>query len=176
MRMIDEKGRILGLINVIDLAIIGAIAIAAFFSFRWIQIARDPSWVRVDFFHASCVGVAEMPSGARPGVPAYIAVLIRDGDEAYNAEGIVVGRIAKVLGDRPIDGPTYVSRDGEKIFFAPDAREVTVEVDLLAYRKKGRTYPCITNVPLRVGDKITMNTEKYAIVVDVRSIPDAGER
>jgi hypothetical protein len=172
MKIIDEKGKLFGVINVFDLFVLVLIVATAFFAIKWARIADDPSWMKVKMMHVNCIGIVEIPDERAPyeGVPKYIADIIKEGDTSFNTEGVPVGVIEKVISNEPVKGPVYYSKDGEKLFFNNDSREVTVRLKLLAYEKKGDIYPCITKVPLRIGDGITMKTKKYYLLVSVRKI------
>lgn len=176
MQFIDERGRLFGRVNIFDLVVILMLAAAAVFAFKWIKTAEDPSWVKVKMMNITCVGSLEMPNrnALSKGIPSYMADLVNAGDEAFDQEGVVVGRVGKVLSNEPVKGPVYSSKDGDKIFFDPDARELRVEISILTFERKGEVYAAATNLPLRVGSNILLNTKKYSVVVNIQDILKGG--
>ncbi len=154
MRLIDGKGRLFGIINIIDLVVLCLFAAAMVLAFKWVTMAEDPSWVNVKLLHTRCIAVTN--------IPVYMADLMQEGDEAVNDDGLVVAKIIKVISNESTPVIIYQSKDGEKMFFDPKARNITVELDLLSYHKKGDIYACISVVPIQVGANISMTVKKYS--------------
>ncbi len=154
MRLIDDRGRLFGKINIFDLFVLCLFAATIVLAFKWAAMAEDPSWVNVKSLHTRCIAVAE--------IPVYMADLVQEGDEALNDDGLVVAKIEKVISNESNPVIVYQSKDGEKMFFNPKARNVTVEIDLLSYQKKGNIYGCISGVPIQVGAGISMTAKKYS--------------
>ena len=162
MRLMDEKGRLFGAINIFDLFVLCLIALVAVFAIRWSKIADDPPWVKVRLMNVRCIGVVQVPS--------YIAPLVKEGDETVDIGNVVMVKLNKILSDEATPVATYVSKDGEKLFCNVDTRDITAEFDISAYEKKGDVYTSLTNEPLRVGTSVALTTEKYSVMVSLRKI------
>lgn len=162
MSIIDNKGRLFGIINLFDLVVILVLLTGVVMSLRWINASEDPSWVQVKTFKVRCMGIAQMP--------VFTAELVREGDRAYNYEKMPTGTIEKILSVKPSPVLTYVSDEGEKVFYDNRVKELTILAELDAYEKKGDIYLAATNGPLRVGDAVTLTTDKYALQLSVRKI------
>jgi hypothetical protein len=65
---------------------------------------------------------------------------------------------------------TYVSKDGEKLFFNEDAKDVTVMADINAYEKKGDIYIALSGEQMRVGSSFNMVTKRYAEKITIKEI------
>lgn len=167
MRLIDDKGRLFGIINVFDLLVLAIIVIAAFFTIKWIHMGEDPSWVRVKMVHTLCVGECV--------VPDYMVEVVKEGDEMLNEEGLVVVRIEKILKSEPANVVVYSSKDGEKIFFDSKSRRLTVIADILSYERQGVIYSCTADTPLKIGGAFSIHTRKYSIQITVRKILEGGK-
>jgi hypothetical protein len=152
MKIIDGEGRVFGKINVIDLSVILIIAACAFFSARWIMVAEDPSWVRVELSNIRCiVGLTTQK---------YLVNNIRKGDDILDSEGKSAGKIGKILENKPCAVKVYSSKDGEKIFFDMDNMvEVEFEVELTCYRRNRVLYASVDSMPLKIGRTLYINTE-----------------
>ncbi|MFH1190112.1 MAG: DUF4330 family protein [Candidatus Omnitrophota bacterium] len=168
MKFIDRKGKLLGIINVFDLFVLLILTLSIFFAYKWVRMAEDPSWVNVTLSHMRCIAVT--------GAPPYIADLVKEGDEAYNDDGLVVAKVEKVLSNEPSSVTVYSSKDGEKLFFESDTRNVTVQLELLSYEKKGDIYAVASGpgVSIRPGLGIALKTKKYANPFIVRKILNNG--
>lgn len=169
MKVIDAKGRLFGVINIIDLAVLGMIAGAGAMAYTWTTMADDPSWVKVKPQHVQCIGVFT-------DMPPYVAALVRPGDESRNEDGIVVARIEKVLGDAPVSSVVYEAKDGSKVTLETRTREVTVLADITAYEKNRCLYAAVTAAPLKVGSSIPVTARDYANPLNIRKILSAEER
>lgn len=176
MRLIDNKGRLFGKINIFDLFVLCLFAATIVLAFKWVIMAEDPSWVDVKILHTRCIAVAV------PYAPSYIVDLIKEGDEAYNDDGLVVGKVEKVLIEKEVFQPTmtvYTSKEGEKLFFSSDksiAKEtVTVQLDLLSYEKKGDIYAVVSGAPIRIGLSVVIKTKKYSLTFIIHKILNTGD-
>lgn len=163
MRVIDNKGRLFGVINIFDLFVLSIIIFIAFFAIKWTRIADDPAWMKVRLSHTRCVGLMQLPS--------YVAELVRKDDEARDSEGIVMARIEKIVSNEVTPVATYVSGRGEKAFVNnASIRDITVIVDLATYERKSDVYSLITNLPLKVGNDISFNAKNYFSQISIRKI------
>jgi len=162
MKWIDSKGKLFGIINVFDLFVLIVLVIAIVFSVRWIQMADDPTWVKVEVLNTRCFGVMQ--------VPTYVAALIKDGDEILSTEGEVVGRIEKVLDNQPSSKIVYHSKEGDELVFDSEARNVSVNLVLSSYAKKGQVFIALTNDPLKVGSQLAIQTKNYCGPVFIHKV------
>lgn len=167
MEIVDKRGRLFGLINVFDLIILFMLGLSAFFVYKWVHMAEDPSWVNVKLYHTHCI--------AESGFPAYMIDLVKEGDEMVNEDGVVVVRIEKVLSNEPASVATYFSKDGEKLFFSSETRNVTMLLKLQSYEKKGEVYACVSGIPIKVGASFQVTTKKYSNPFIIRKILSTGE-
>ncbi|MBU0604874.1 MAG: DUF4330 domain-containing protein [Candidatus Omnitrophica bacterium] len=177
MKFIDKKGKLFGMINVFDLFVILMLVLSIFFVYKWIRMAEDPSWVNVKILHTRCIAVAELPP--------YLADLVKEGDEAYNDDGLVVARVEKVSikkEERRPGAVVYTSKNGEKLFFSSDASVtaiiMSIQVDLLSYERKGDVYAVLagSGTPIRVGTTVGLKTKKYLLQFSVRKIISTGDK
>lgn len=169
MKILDDKGRLFGVINVFDLLVLCIIVSLVFFSIKWIQTAEDPSWTRVKTLYTRCVGIASLPS--------YMVELVKEGDEMLNEDGLVVARIERILNNEPSNVVVYSSKDGEKLFFKDfeKSRKLTLLVDILSYERQGKLYSCIGDILLKVGYSIRMETKEYSSQINIRKILREGQ-
>ena len=157
MKLLDEKGRLFGKINVIDLFVLIVIIYAAIFAARWIKIAEDPSWAQVTISRAHCTAVTEVPN--------YIANIAKVGDEIIDVRGKVVGYIEKI---EPFSGRTppaiYYSKNGERIalYKHNNQRSLLVHIALDTYEKGGQLYSAIDNNPMMIGSAMLISTKHYS--------------
>jgi hypothetical protein len=178
MKFIDDKGRLFGVVNIFDMLVLFIILASALLAVKWARVAEDPSWMKVKICRARCIGLIQLP--------AYVAELVKEGDEIRDPDGLVQAKISRIISaDYDITGSTkitYASKDGEKIFletenndkYSSNIKSITVLVDLAAYERKGDVYLSSTNVPFRVGDSISFMTKKYATQISVRKILSDG--
>ena len=164
MKLVDEKGRLFGVINVFDLLVLCIIVSLAFFAIKWVRTAEDPSWTRVKTLQVRCIGISIIAN--------YKVELVTEGSEMLNEDGLVVARIEKILNNEPANLVVYSSKDGEKLFFkdSKENRKLTILVDILSYERRGEIYSCMTDLPIKVGQDFIMNTKKYSINIDLRKI------
>ena len=171
MKFIDKKGKLFGVINVFDLFVLLMLALSIFFVYKWVRIAEDPSWVKVKYSRTRCIAIAE----PHP----YIVDLVKEGDESYNDDGLVVARIEKVLIEKKVWQPTmtvYTAKEGEKLFFSSDKSSVsmtmTVQLDLLSFERKGYLYAVAADgsTPIQAGLNFRMKTKKYSLHLVVREV------
>ncbi|MCM8790583.1 MAG: DUF4330 domain-containing protein [Candidatus Omnitrophica bacterium] len=151
MVIIDKEGRLFGKVNIFDLFVITTLACAAILAIQWVRLSKDPSWVQLETFNVRCIGVAQLPE--------YTAGLVREGDKILDIEKTPVGIIEKVISVEPVPAITYVSKDGEKIFYQQDIREVTILMSLIAYKRKGETYLAASSAPLKIGNVVALYTD-----------------
>lgn len=176
MKFIDKKGKLFGVINVFDLFILLMLALSIFFTYKWVRMAEDPSWAKVKYSRTRCIAIAEpLP---------YIVDLVKEGDETYNDDGLVVARVEKVSIEKEVRRPTmtvYTSKEGEKLFFSSDRSSVavimTVQLNLLSYKRKGYLYAVVAdaNTPIQAGLNVTIKTKKYTILFVVREVLNTGD-
>lgn len=167
MRLIDKKGRLFGVINIFDAFVLAILISSALFAFKWMRSAEDPSWAKVDLSHTYCIGTMQMPS--------YVADLVKDGDEAINEDGAIVAKIEKVLDNKPTAVAIYTSNNGDKMYFDSENRDVTVEVKLVSYKRKGGIYACASNLPITIGTNLNLVTKKYSNPLVIRKILTSGD-
>lgn len=153
-----------------------SILTAALFAVRWARIADDPAWMKVKTGHVRCVGLIKMPS--------YAAKMVRAGDEVKNSDGVVVVTIVKILAEEYAQERTttitYIANDKSKILLESKEEDpyderlkiLTVSVDLSIYEKRGETYITSTNLPLRVGESVPMEPQRYRTQITIRKILD----
>jgi hypothetical protein len=162
MKMIDEKGRLFGAINLFDLVILCMIGFLGFFAFKWISAAEDPSWTRLENVHvkAECVTL----------VPDYVAKLMKEGDEMVNAEGLVIARIEKIIKVEPMQlklsvaVPASTTEEGQ-LFFDKENKKITLSLDMLAYRRSGGYKLYAANNPCLAGIGFTFVTQQYGAIM-----------
>lgn len=164
MALIDDKGRLFGLINIFDLFVIGIIALVAAFSFQWAKLAEDPSWVKVETMRVKCEGVAVVPS--------YVFDLMKDGDSMVNEEGINIAEIKKVVKAEPMQVKlvTYSNSDEGELLVDKDNKKVTLILEMAAFKKNTIPYLYASNGPFNVGYGFLMNTRDYVARVNIVKI------
>ncbi|GEM_PF-2246646 len=167
IRVIDSKGRLFGAINIIDLIVVMVLVFSAFLAFKWSKVAEDPSWVKVEIFHTRCVAMMQLTP--------YVADIVKEGDEAVDSDGLVVARIEKLLSNKPSSTLVYTSRDGEKMVFNSESREVRVILDLLSYKKRGEVFASMTGLPIRTGSGLMISTNKYFVQINILEIIGSKE-
>jgi Domain of unknown function (DUF4330) len=170
MKLLDEKGRLFGMINVIDLFVLMVIIYSAVFAVRWIIIAEDPSWTQVTILKAHCVAATE--------VPDYIADIVKVGDGITDVRGKVVGRIEKFESVGRYTPPAvYYSKNGARVVLhsRSNQRSLMVYIALLVYEKGGQLYSLIDNNPIRIGSSIFISTKNYSSNGVVRKILTQNE-
>ena len=193
MKLLDEKGRLFGIINVFDLLVLCIIVSLAFFAIKWVRTAEDPSWTRVKTFYTRCYIITN-------SIKPYVAELVEEGDEMLNEDGLVVARIKRILSDEltnPPESHVYLSKDGDRISVRPNAiiissndgdkfffksvnsknvqdaeikrgdRRLMLLVDILSYEKQDESWSCITNMPIKIGDTFIIYTKKYNIYFNI---------
>ena len=192
MRLIDEKGRVFGAINLFDLFVLCAIIFSAVFVYKWITVARDPSWLDFEKVHVKCKAYAMVPN--------YVADSVKEGDYMVNPDGDAIVRVDKILSKNPYPGPGpdyYISKNGDKVYLDTDVirlysengetiytrpptsaekrhgmTEVVFNLDILGYKKKGIISSCINNIPIRLGYSFNFDTKKYAATVNILDVMD----
>ncbi|MFC1577297.1 DUF4330 domain-containing protein [Candidatus Omnitrophota bacterium] len=162
MRIVDEKGKLFGIINCFDLLVLLVIASFAFFAFRWFQMGEDPTWVRVKTLRMRYV--------AETVVPDYLAKVVKAGDSMDDSKGLVLARIEKISKNEPADVITYSSEDGDKLFFDKTRRRLLMVVDILSYKRLGEIYSCSVDTPLKVGGVYMLHTKDYTLELTMREV------
>jgi len=182
MSLIDNKGRLFGVVNIFDLFVLCVLSSMIFFAFKWARIADDPEWMKIKLFSTRCVGIVRLP--------AYIAKLVKEGDEGKWSDGVVAARIVKIISYEKeesayIEVPVFFSKTGEKLVMETIKKEndkyedevitLVLLVDVTCYNKKGVVYCYTTSEPLRIGTNVTSSTEDYNFTVNIRKILDKPE-
>lgn len=165
-KLLDAKGRLFGFINIIDLAVILLCVFFAVVAVRWAHVAEDPTPAKINMRYVPCV--------AFMAVPSYLAEQIKVGDEGLNNDGVVIARLDKIVSNNPYSVDVYSAKDGEKLYFNSDTREVIVRMSVLVYERKGDLFSCFTNALLRIGEGYTFTTKKYVTNVTIRKVLTPG--
>ena len=170
MKIVDEKGKLFGIINIFDLLVLCILVSCVFFAFQWFRIGEDPSWVRVKIIRTRCIGSTINPD--------YVTEIIKEGDTMLDGEGLVLARIEKVLDNQPREQFVYYSKDGEKLILHrhdKKDRALKLVVSILSYRRQDKLYSCITNSPIKVGESFPMDNKNYSIMINIRKIVSGEE-
>lgn len=164
MKLVDEKWRLFGIINIFDLFVLCVMAFLIFFSFKWATIAEDPSFIKSETIHVKCKGVTT--------VPEYMTNLIKEGDTMLDANGNVICKIEKIFSIAPTGQMIYQSKDGEKIFSIPDQVKIAFLFDLTVYKREDGIF--FENLGCNVTNirQITMKSKNYTIIVSITEISD----
>lgn len=175
MRLVDEKWRLFGIVNIFDLLVLCAITSLIFLTFKWATIAEDPSFIKSETVHMKCKGFATVPDCISSlAVPDYIASLIKEGDVMLDENGNVICKIEKVLSVVPGAQMVYQSKDGEKIFSNSDRVKMALQFDLTAYKRKDGIF--FENLGCNVTNirQITMKSKKYTVILVITEMSDAS--
>lgn len=164
MRLVDEKWRLFGIINIFDLFVLCVITFLIFFSFKWATIAEDPSFIKSETVHIKCKGIATLPD--------YTADLVKEGDTMLDANGNVICKIEKVLSVIPVTQMTYQSKDGEKIAFFSDQVKTTILFDLTVYKRDNEIYFENLGCNVTAIRQITMKSKNYTITVSITEMSE----
>jgi hypothetical protein len=164
MKIVDDKGKIFGIINVFDLFVLCAMGFAAFFIFKWTVSAEDPSWVKVQTVRVKCEAIATMPS--------YIADLVKEGDTMRDDDGVVVARIEKILKVEPMKAriSVYSAGEEENVVLDTESKKMTLLLDLLACKKKNSLHSYAAGNLLNPGFAFTFNTKGYSTVITYKKV------
>ena len=159
MGIIDDKGRLFGRINIVDLFILGAILFSAYFAFRWATIAEDPDWVKF--------ATRNVKIECRVTMAVEIADKVKEGDLFINDNGKVMGNVYKVVEKKPVNPVIYKSRDGEKLFFTnSNDMNIILIVELLVFEKKGHLYHYSDAItPMSNGSAMALKTKEYTLSI-----------
>lgn len=164
MRLVNEKWKLFGVINIFDLFVLCVITFLIFFSFKWAMIAEDPSFIKSETIHLKCKGVTT--------VPDYMSNLVKEGDTMLDPNGNVICKIEKILSVVPAVQIIYQSKDGEKIFLGSDQVKIALLFDLTAYKRQDGIF--FENLGCNVTNirQIIMKSKNYAITVVITEILD----
>ncbi|MCX5677938.1 MAG: DUF4330 domain-containing protein [Candidatus Omnitrophica bacterium] len=168
MKVIDEKGRIFGLINIFDLFVLFVIAFIALFAFKWIRLADDPSWVKVENVHIRCEAVAL--------VPVFVTDIMKEGDVMRGADGTIIARIEKILKVEPVEMTLKDSAAaGEaKAFIDPTSKRVTVLIEMLAYKRLDSLRMYAGAGVFNIGLGFSFETKNYNVTWTVIKVINKG--
>ncbi|MFH1593081.1 MAG: DUF4330 family protein [Candidatus Omnitrophota bacterium] len=169
MKIIDEKGRLFGKINIIDfiviLVLIGCFSLL-YLGYKVISMRdiRQAEWVNV---RAKFIGV----------IPELVAE-IKNGNVELGPSGSVLGRVeglvdvraSEVLlvsldegmqASRGIDGVGTGKKDKLDVLKHPTKKTIVLDLSLLCNKKSDIFH--YRSVPIRIGGKITFSTTRYII-------------
>jgi len=153
LKIIDDKGRVFGRINIIDLGvliILACMVMLLYFGYR--VMARDrlmpelkPVTVEVKF------------SNLAPE----LADLIREGDVEISDKGKAIGTLTKILSNKPSDIVLLT----EKVFAVsphPFYKELKADLNILCEDEKGRI--SYNKRIIKAGKEFVFSTDKYEVV------------
>jgi len=155
MRILDDDGKLFGIINLFDLIALLIIAGSAFFAYKWATVSEDPSWAKVDYRDRYCIASID--------VAEFMVEAIKEGDEMLNLEGKVVGHIEKILEVQESRGTVLTSKTGEKISFSSESKRIIAMLKVLTYTLRGETYLYSTSNLLKIGSALEVSTKKYTL-------------
>ena len=142
-KIIDQKGRVLGVINIIDLSVI--IILISFLSLIFVgyrmishrEKTLDTKWVNVK------IKLAESE-------PEFNNIIPR-GDIERDSFGKTIGKLISIKMVNSQNALTSVSR--------PDKKDFIVDADILCLKKSGVLY--YKAAPIKIGNRIAFETDLY---------------
>ena len=150
VKIIDEKGRVFGKVNVIDLGVIllliGIIPIL-YSGYKMLSMHKDGSEMRV---------LVEVKSS--DVIPETVNV-IKEGDVEVGPIGIKVGKIKQILSIKPAD--VMVTLDNKTVIFSshPSNKDISVTLDMVCMKRYGVLF--YNDKPVKIGSPITFTTALY---------------
>ena len=159
MRVIDDKGRIFGRINVIDFAIV-AFALMfipmAYFGYKAFRAGYGPGqrWVEVE------AKFSELE-------PELAAVIIK-GDVADDIFNKKCGEVLEIKETKPSEVALLVDNRSMAILSHPYKKDVRVLLNILCAKKAGILF--YNESPVRIGGMLDFSTDLYTVNGKVLSI------
>lgn len=161
MKIIDDKGRLFGVINIFDAGFLFAALIAILLTIKWITTAEDPSWVKLEQRHVKFKCDITISKS--------LIELVNEGDVLLDDDGKPIGRIDKIISIEPVQTASYISKDGEKIFITDSGNVVlNVIADMMVYEKNKKLYPYNDNIShITGGSNIAVKTDRCTLSLKI---------
>ncbi|MDD5136746.1 MAG: DUF4330 family protein [Candidatus Omnitrophica bacterium] len=150
-KIIDQKGRLFGLINVIDLSVILILVSFVpliFIGYKIVSMGEkteDKEWVSVK------IKLVETE-------PEFSSI-ISAGDVEKDPLGKTIGRLTAIANVKP--SKVWVTVDNKMLTTIdhPVKKDIVVNADILCLKKEGTLY--YKAIPVKVGNAITFTTDLY---------------
>lgn len=144
MRILDDKGRLFGIINVVDLAVLVFLVSLIPVAFYWFRLAKNPEDA-VGKKAGYCRIEARFDN-----IPAEVAASIKEGDYEKNRNGVVCREVVGVV------------RNERTTAANPNNRDVILLMKVL-YFKFDDGYVMNGGVDLLAGSRIYFRTKEYVL-------------
>lgn len=148
----DEKGRVFGKINLLDLtAVIMIISLLpmAYFGHKALsrKDGRAANWVEVEvkLFNV---------------IPEVVSAL-KEGDEEFDAGGALTGRIEKIVSIKPAE--VLVDFNGSTVIASehPSKKDVLIRLKMLCVKRAGVLFH--NGAQIKIGNEIVVSTDLYNV-------------
>ena len=163
MKIVDEKGRLFGKINIIDfLVVLFLLCLMPMFYFGYKILAKKPAPVPVVGEAFDLVAEEKWLSlqVKFPGVIGEVAIAIQKGDTEKDDFDKTVARIQSIISNNP--SQIVSVKEGEVIILThPFNKDLLLSLDVLCMEKKGVYY--FKSYPVKLGNNIVFCTDLYSI-------------
>lgn len=156
MRIIDEKGRIFGKINVIDfLVLLILLFFVPLFYFGYKTMTKTPATAEREFIEIEtyCKLIKLKPEDLK---------LISVGDKELNENGQVIGEIISLSQSKAYKYGFDIGKEQKIIKEHPVLKQIESQLKLTAEAKEGKLY--YKDREIRVGSPLEFKTNKYSIM------------
>lgn len=172
MKIIDSKGRFLGLINIFDIIAIALTLAISFAFFYWIAVGKNTRSVeRVKVKSAVIQLTAE-------NVTPEVISRIRKGDVAVLENGAENARVLDIVSVEPTTS-FLIGRDGRKAQYVHRKNKDVVLLMKVVYyagiRREKMIYTTTDTRPLLVGTSFDFDTGSYHVAGTITEVRNAGE-
>ena len=161
MTIIDHKGRLFGLINIIDLAVLFfLLSIIAVIIFGYLTFVKSSSlqmerWITIQIRFSE--------------IYPEISGIISSGDVEKNSSGKTIAKLTSIASITP--SKVWVAVDNKVLspIDDPVKKDIIANIEVLCTERNGVFY--YKGNPIRIGDTITFTTNLYnasGMVVDIK--------
>ena len=158
MKIIDEKGRLFGRINIFDFLVI-------LFLFCFIPLfyfGYDIYYIKTNEINSQLKGKwVEIKLKISGIIPEETKVL-QEGDVEKNSAGKIIAKLKKIISDKPSELLTLALKEERLIPVAhPFLNDVVVLLDLFCTNDNSVLY--LNQAPIKIGNQFTFSTNLYNI-------------
>lgn len=166
MRLIDEKGRLFGKINIIDIAVIlfvCSFVLMTYFGYKVLE-ARNVETANIP---RNKINIEVRFNGVIPE----LVKAMKEGDIEKDIFGRAIARIAHIESVKPAEMIVIFDGKTPTVIPHPSSKDVVAELEV-AYTLGKNGEICCSNSPMRIGGKFTFVTNLYTVEGVVISIGD----
>ena len=165
MKIIDEKGRIFGKINVIDFIIVLFLIFLIPMSYYGYKLSQQKTHNKYN--NETKKITIEVRALASRVIPEKVA-LVSVGDKEY-IESHVLGEITSIVSNKP-SREVFLSQTEEKIKFLDHPFLKDIELIFTLKIKKENSQIFYQKVPIKIGNNFIFKTSKYNLKCQILEI------